>query len=89
MARAKSRLGSEAFFDVLRTRNRRNAARVDRDIEARSLDDVTVVMVDSSGFSRKTHAYGILQFLAIMTHCYDQIIPRLERRGGICLAKAS
>ena len=87
MARPSGRLSSKAFFDVLRTRTRRNAPRVDREIEERSLDDVTVVMVDSSGFSRKTHLYGILQFLAVMTQCYDKIIPLLEKRGGICLSR--
>ena len=85
--RTPKRLTSDGFFDVLRTRNSRNARKVDTDIEARSLDDVTVMMVDSSGFSRKTHAYGIIQFLAVMTHCYDRIIPRLEARGGITLSR--
>jgi len=86
-ARKPKRLTSEQFFDRLRKRNKRNAARVDKEIEELSLDDVTVMMVDSSGFTRKTHAYGILQFLTIMTHCYDKIIPRLEARGGITLSR--
>jgi len=86
-ARTPKRLSSDAFFDVLRKRTTRNAKQVDKDIEERSLDDVTVMMVDSSGFSRKTHAYGIIQFLAVMTHCYDKIIPRLEARGGITLSR--
>ena len=85
--RAPKRLTSDAFFHVLRKRNKRNAAKIDKDIESRSLDDVTVMMVDSSGFSRKTHAYGIIQFLTVMTHCYDKIIPRLEARGGITLSR--
>lgn len=81
------RLTSERFFDLMRKRNRRNAAKIDRGIEGRSLADVTVLMADSSGFSRKTHQYGILQFLSVMTHCYDRIIPLLERRRGICLSR--
>ena len=85
--RVPKRYTSDAFFNVLRKRNKRNAARVDKEIETRSLDDVTVMMVDSSGFTRKTHAYGIIQFLAVMTHCYDKIIPRLEARGGITLSR--
>lgn len=85
--RKRGRLTSKAFFDLMRKRTRRNAARIDGDIESRSLDDVTVLMADSSGFSRKTHQYGILQFLAVMTHCYDRIIPLLERRGGVCLTR--
>lgn len=87
MAKAKRRLSSAAFFDLLRERNRRNAARIDREIEGRSLDDVTVVMADSSGFTRKTNQYGILQFLAVMTHCYDRLVPLIERRGGVCLSR--
>jgi adenylate cyclase len=86
-ARAPKRYTSEQFFDVLRKRTTRNAGKIDKEIEERSLDDVTVMMVDSSGFTRKTHAYGILQFLAVMTHCYDKIIPRLEARGGITLSR--
>jgi class 3 adenylate cyclase len=85
--RTAKRYTSEAFFDVLRKRTTRNAPTIDTEIESRSLDDVTVMMVDSSGFSRKTHAYGIIQFLAVMTHCYDRIIPRLEARGGITLSR--
>lgn len=83
----KRRLSSNAFFDLLRTRNRRNAGRIDREIEAASLDDVTVLMADSSGFSRKAHAYGIIQFLSVMTHCYDKVIPLMEKRGGVCLSR--
>lgn len=85
--RRPKRLSSNAFFDLLRKRNRRNAAKVDREIEAVSLDDVTVLMADSSGFSRKTHAYGIIQFLAVMTHCYDKVIPLMEKRGGVTLSR--
>lgn len=87
VAAKSKRLSSKAFFDLLRKRDRRTAARIDRDIEERSLDDVTVLAVDSSGFSRKTHAYGILQFLGVMTQVYDRIIPLLERRGGVCLSR--
>jgi class 3 adenylate cyclase len=87
VSRKPKRLTSDQFFDVLRKRTKRNAQRIDKEIEQRSLDDVTVMMVDSSGFTRKTHAYGILQFLAVMTHCYDRIIPRLEARGGITLSR--
>lgn len=80
-------LSSAAFFDLLRKRDPRTATRIDREIEERSLADVTVLAVDSSGFSRKTHAYGILQFLGVMTNVYDRIIPLLEKRGGICLSR--
>ncbi|MBI2264297.1 MAG: adenylate/guanylate cyclase domain-containing protein [Armatimonadetes bacterium] len=82
---ASGLMGSSEFFDLLRKRNRENAQEIDRLIEARGLYELAVLACDSSGFSRKTHEYGILQFLAIMTKCYDRLIPILEHQGGICL----
>lgn len=79
-------LGAQEFFELLRRRTRSGAEATDRAIERRSLAELTVMMCDSSGFSRKTHEYGILQFLAVMTRCYDRLIPILERRGGLCLS---
>lgn len=60
-------LDSARFFHLLSRRNRRNAARLDREIEARSTQELSVLMCDSSGFTRKTHQHGILPFLAVMT----------------------
>lgn len=79
-------IGSREFFTLMRLRHREGPERVDRLINGRHVCDVVVMMCDSSGFSRKTHAYGILQFLSVMTHCYDRLIPILEKEGGLCLS---
>lgn len=76
---------SEEFFDLLRRRTPENASEIDRAIEDRGVQEMTILASDSSGFSRKTHEYGILQFLAVMTRCYDELIPLIEERGGACL----
>ncbi len=79
-------LSSEQFFNILRRRNRQNADEIDRRIESRSLEELTLLMADSSGFTRKTHEHGILQFLAVMTQCYDRLLPIIARRGGVVLS---
>jgi class 3 adenylate cyclase len=55
---------------------------IDLTIEMAAERDVTVWVSDSSGFTRKTHEHGILQFLAVMTRCYGFITPVLRRHGG-------
>ncbi len=79
-------LSSRELFDLLRLRGSKDRAGVDAAIEAGGARELTILMADSSGFTRRTHAYGILQFLAVMTHCYDRLIPLLEKRDGICLS---
>jgi adenylate cyclase len=78
-------LSSKQFFDALRARRRDNADAVDARIERQSVQEATVLMCDSSGFTRKTNEYGVLQFLAVMTYCYDNLIPIIEKTG-ICLS---
>lgn len=82
-------LTERQFFNLLRRRTRRTAAAVDRRIEAAGRREMAVLMSDASGFSRKTREYGILQFLAVMTQCYDRLVPVLEKRRGQCLAKGA
>jgi len=77
---------STQFFGLLRLRTRKNAERIDARIERRSVQELAVLMCDSSGFSRKTNEYGILQFLATMTYCYDRLIPVIRKRRGIVLS---
>lgn len=72
----------ERFFSDLRRRRPANADDMDRELERRCVRELTVMMCDSSGFSRKTHDYGILQFLAVMTRCYDKLVPLVSRHGG-------
>lgn len=79
-------LTSDEFFSTLRRRTSRNAGKVDTRILERAGCDLAVLMSDSSGFSRKTHEYGIFQFLSVMTRCFDRLIPILEKRGGECLS---
>ena len=80
-----ARLSSKQFFNLLRKRNGANRAAIDKKIEASGTESLSILVSDSSGFSRKTHQYGILQFLAVMTQCYDRLIPLVEKRHGECL----
>ncbi|MBI3550692.1 MAG: adenylate/guanylate cyclase domain-containing protein [Elusimicrobia bacterium] len=82
----KGLLSSREFFNKLRKRTRENAHLIDAEIERRSVRDLTVLMCDSSGFSRKTNEFGILQFLGVMTYCYDRLIPLIEEDGGLVLS---
>lgn len=77
---------TNALFDRLRRRTRANADEMDGDIERRCVREVAVMMCDSSGFTRKTHDYGILQFLAVMTQSYDALVPLVEKMGGAVIS---
>ncbi len=79
-------LSSRELFELLRTRGPKDRAGIDAAIEAGGARELTILMADSSGFTRRTHEFGILQFLAVMTYCYDRLIPLLEKRNGICLS---
>lgn len=70
------------FFARLRKRVAANADELDRELEQRCVRELTIMMCDSSGFSRKTHDYGILQFLAVMTRSYDHLVPLVSAHGG-------
>lgn len=78
-------LTSREFFRLLRKRWKEGPKRIDKVIE-RHVDDYVVMMCDSSGFSRITAEHGILQFLSVMTVCYDGLIPLLEGFEGECLS---
>ena len=75
-------LDRERFFRLLRKRTPRNAEAFDRKLRESLERDLTVWVSDSSGFTRKTHEHGILQFLAVMTRCYGFVAPLLRRHGG-------
>lgn len=79
-------LTSEQFFYLLRRNGARDVDKISQRIESRCLDELTVLCSDSSGFSRRTQEFGIIQFLTVMTECYDKLIPMLERRRGECLS---
>ena len=55
---------------------------MDRRIEDQCVHETTVMMCDSSGFTRHTHEYGILHFLAVMTDVYDRVEPVVLKYNG-------
>ena len=79
-------LDSREFFSLLLRRTARTAERIDRVLRERSERDVVVFVSDSSGFTRKTHEYGVEQFLAVMTQCYRRLVPVVRKHGGTLLA---
>jgi class 3 adenylate cyclase len=80
------RLDSEEFFHLLRRRTPRSAERIDRLLRDRAEREVTVFMSDSSGFTRKTHDYGIAQFLAVMAQNYRRLLPVFKKHRGVVLS---
>ncbi|MCR4295760.1 MAG: adenylate/guanylate cyclase domain-containing protein [Elusimicrobia bacterium] len=85
----KARPTAEQLFARLRGRTRANADGLDRDIENECVVDTTVMMCDSSGFTRRTHDYGILQFLAVMTDVYDRVEKILKKHRGILISRGA
>ncbi|OGS41575.1 MAG: hypothetical protein A2506_07330 [Elusimicrobia bacterium RIFOXYD12_FULL_66_9] len=77
---------TEELFARLRRRTRANADDMDRELEDLCVRELAVMMCDSSGFTRKTHDYGILQFLTVMTQSYDALIPLVEKKGGAVIS---
>ena len=80
---------AEQLFERLRGRNKSNADRMDREIENQCVRDVTVMMCDSSGFTRRTHEYGILHFLAVMTDVYDRVEPIVLKHRGTVISRGA
>jgi class 3 adenylate cyclase len=75
-------VNARTLFARLRRRTRSNAAATDRAVDRAAGTEAAILVGDSSGFTRKTHEHGILQFLAVMLRCYDRMIPLLRRHGG-------
>jgi adenylate cyclase len=80
-------LDSRAFFKILHGRSKKTADRVDRLLRERAEREVTVFVCDTSGFTRKTHDYGIAQFLSVMTRGYQSIAPILRKRQGLIVSQ--
>ena len=78
----KRALDRDELFRLLRRRTERNAEAFDYALNERAEREMTLWVSDSSGFTRKTHEHGILQFLAVMTRCYGFVAPILRRHGG-------
>ncbi len=75
-------LGTREFFRMLRRRTKRTAEKIDRLIHDRAAKDVAVLVSDSSGFTRKSHEYGVLHFLSVMTQVYGRIFPLFDKHGA-------
>lgn len=88
-AAAKNLPTAEQLFERLRGRTKANADVMDRDIEKECVSEVTVMMCDSSGFTRRTHEYGILHFLTVMTIVYDLVEPIVARKGGTVISRGA
>jgi len=82
----KSSMTTKKFFGLMRQRNARNAASLDARIHKACAAELTVVSCDSSGFSRKTHEHGIIEFMDNMTKCHDALEKIVARHGGITLS---
>ena len=87
--KGKSPLTTEQLFARLRRRTKSNADVMDRDIEDQCVREATVMMCDSSGFTRRTHQYGILHFLAVMTAVYDRVEPIVLKHGGTVISRGA
>lgn len=74
---------SAELFQLLRRRGLRDGKGLDAAIEAGGRRELAILMADSSGSTRRAREFGILQFLAVMTHCYDHLIPMFKNRGGV------
>jgi class 3 adenylate cyclase len=79
----------EGLFARLRRRTAANADAMDAAIETRCARELTIMMCDSSGFTRRTHDYGVLQFLAVMTKVYDAFEPVIRRRKGVVISSGA
>jgi adenylate cyclase len=82
-------LDTAEFFRILGRRTSRTAESVDRKLRERAERNVTVFVSDTSGFTRKTHQYGIAQFLAVMTRHYEKLRPVFRRHRGTLLAQTA
>src|SRR3954462_608335 len=80
-------LDSREFFRLLPSRTKRSAERVDRTLRERAEREVTVFVCDTSGFTRKTHEYGIAQFLAGLTRGFKSVAPLLRKRRGLIVSQ--
>jgi class 3 adenylate cyclase len=82
-------LDSREFFRILHGRTRRTAERIDRLLRDRAERNITVFVSDTSGFTRKTHQYGISQFLSVMTRNYRKLAPLFQKHRGTLLAQTA
>jgi len=82
-------LDTTEFFKLLQRRTRATAERIDRLLRDRAERNITIFVSDTSGFTRKTHDYGIAQFLAVMTQHYRRLAPVFRKHEGRLLAQTA
>lgn len=75
-------MNRDEFFDALLLRTPENAAAFDREHEARLGTEGSVLVCDSSGFTRITRESGILHFLALLAQSYRLARPIVAEHGG-------
>ena len=80
-------MSSREFFSLLEKRRPVDGAVLDRLIDRRCGEELTVLVSDSSGFTRRTHEQGILPALAAVRRLYAFCGPVIERRGGTVLSQ--
>lgn len=75
-----------SFERLLRERNEHpeRLEEIDRQIVSTFTARHAVLVLDMSGFSRLTHRYGVIHFLAMIQRMQDIVLPLLasERHGG-------
>ncbi len=80
-------MNSREFFRLLHGRTKKSAGRVDQALRDQAEREITVFICDTSGFTRKSHQYGIAQFLAVMTRGYRSLAPIFRKRGGLIVSQ--
>ncbi len=80
-------LDTQEFFGLLQRRTARTADRIDQLLRERAEREVVIFVSDSSGFTRKTHEYGVAHFLTVMTQCYRRLLPVFRKHRGTLLSR--
>ena len=78
-------MNRDEFFQTLLTRNSSNFRGFDQSLESRLGAQGTVLVCDSSGFTRITRARGILHFLSLLAQSYQLSHPIVARHGGVLI----
>jgi len=78
----------QALFELLRRRPR-PADAFDAKLESRCVRELSILVCDSSGFTRRTHDYGIIHFLTAMTLAWDAVEPHIPRFDGALIDRGA
>lgn len=84
--KTKPGMHTRQFFGHMLKRTPRNARALDAKIHKACAVEKTIVSCDSSGFSRKTHEHGIIQFMDNMVKCHDALERIVKKHGGTTLS---